>query len=376
MDLTKLHLHWQSSRFHDKEYCYYSLARPYRQNGKNRKEIVVKLGALTRDEVKHWQTLLKAIKTPDSFVTTKDDIKVQKHLAYLNCAIVNEIWNYWQLDNAFTSPRKKNDIPTATIAKILTINRALDPGCKSKVPEWFKKTALSWLFRIPSDKINSSRIFRELTTIESVKENLCDHIYNFIRSKEPESLESVFYDLSSSTFSGSHCILSKWGHCKDGFKTHVVLALVVDKKGYPFYWKVLPGNTADATTISGLIKRLAKRFKITKSTLIFDRGMVSDENLSLLEEKEIKYISTLDRNQIESISGFDFSSLRGLKVNPKEEALLHRHHFTKLNDSTYFKEIKQEGRRRYILCFNPQLFKDQQETRLKNIEDFKWFVRA
>ncbi|MEW6609888.1 MAG: IS1634 family transposase, partial [bacterium] len=199
--------------------------------------------------------------------------------------------------------------------------------------------------------------------------------FNLIRSKEPGSLESVFYDLSSSTFSGSRCILSKWGHCKEGFKTHVVLALVVDKNGYPFYWEVLAGNTADTTTILGLVEKLSKRFKITNSTLVFDRGMVSDENLRLLEGEDIKYISALDRNQVESVSGFNFSSLSDLKLKEKEGSLLRYHNFTRFNGSTYFKEIRQEGKRRYILCFNPQLFKDQQDARLKSIEDFKEFVR-
>ena len=375
MDLAKLHLHWRPRRYGNKEYRSYSLARPYRQNGKNRREIVLSLGPLTQDEIKHWQTLLKAFKDPDSFLTTRRDIKVNKHLQYLDCAIVNEVWKYWQLDDVFTSTSEKKDIPTATIARILTINRALNPVCKSKVPEWFKKTALSWLFEVEPDKINSSRIFRELTAIERLKESLCDHIFNLIRSKEPDSLKSVFYDLSSSTFSGSRCILSKWGHCKEGFKTHVVLALVVDKNGYPFYWEVLAGNTADATTISGLVEKLYKKFKIANSTMVFDRGMVSDENLRLLEKEGIKYISALDRNQIESTSKFDFTSLCDLKIKEKENLLLRKHNFTTLNASTYFKEIKTEGKRRYILCFNPQLFKDQQDACLKSIKDFKEFVR-
>lgn len=375
MNLADLHLHWQSRRYDNKEYRYYSLARAYRKNGKNRKKIAIRLGSLTQDEVKGWQTLLKALKDPDSFLTTRRDIKVNKHLQYLDCAIVNEIWKYWQLDDVFSNASEKKDVQTATIARILTINRALDPVCKSKVPEWFKKTALSWLFGVEPDKINSSRIFRELTSIERLKEDISNHIFNLIRSREPGSLESVFYDLSSSTFSGSRCILSKWGHCKDGFKTHVVLALVVDKNGYPFYWEVLAGNTADTSTIFGLVERLSQRFKITNSTLVFDRGMVSDENLRLLEEEGIKYISALDRNQIESTSRFDFSSLDDLKIKEKENLLLHKHNFTTLNDSTYFKEIKIEGKRRYILCFNPQLFKDQQDARLKSIEDFKEFVR-
>ena len=45
--------------------------------------------------------------------------------------------------------------------------------------------------------------------------------------------------------------------------------------------------------------------------------------------------------------------------------------FTKTNDGVYYKEIKVENGRRYILCFNPQLFIDQRNARERAIESFK-----
>ena len=44
MELEKLHLHWRVSQYQGKTYRSYSLARARRQDGKNRKEIVLKLG--------------------------------------------------------------------------------------------------------------------------------------------------------------------------------------------------------------------------------------------------------------------------------------------------------------------------------------------
>ncbi|KJU86539.1 hypothetical protein MBAV_001265 [Candidatus Magnetobacterium bavaricum] len=46
-----------------------------------------------------------------------------------------------------------------------------------------------------------------------------------------EGMKSIFYDLSSTTFTGSHCVLMKWGHCKEGYFNHVVLAIVVNRDG-------------------------------------------------------------------------------------------------------------------------------------------------
>jgi transposase len=226
------------------------------------------------------------------------------------------------------------------------------------------------------NQINVSRIFRELAVIEKHKEAICNHLFSLMGRNNPESLESVFYDLSSTTFTGSRCLLMKWGHCKEGFKNHVVLALVVNREGFPFYWEVLPGGTRDAKTISWLLKHLKDRFKINGTTVVFDRGMVSDDNLTLLEEEKIKYISAMDRNQIAGITGLDFTKFSYLDPKDIEKQADNLPKFTKITDDTYYREIKVEGERRYILCFNPQLFKDQRKARSQAVENFRMFVNT
>ena len=375
MDLKDLHLHWGEFKYKNTSYRSYSLARAYRIDGKNRKEIVLKLGKLTEHEVLRWRYLLKGIKQPDAVVTTFNDLFVTEHYAYLDVAVVNAIWDYWHLDQVFNCSPKKY-IDTATIARILSINRCIDPMAKSKTPEWFKTTALPWLLNVNPDQINSSRIFRELSDIEQHKESICKHIYQKIKREHPDSLASVFYDLSSTTFSGSKCLLMNWGHCKEGYKNHVVLALVVNRDGLPFYWEVLPGCTTDANTIIWLLDCCQERFADLEMTLVFDRGMVSDDNLKRLEANQIKYITAMDRNQIENICDIDFTEFKHLEADKVEEQASQLADFTRIDDRTYYREIKVEAQRRYILCFNPQLFKDQQKARWQAVENFRSFAKT
>ncbi len=373
MDLAKLHLHWRVSRHKDKTYRSYSLARAYRKDGKNRKEIVLKLGKLSNAEADGWRNVLKIIKNPDTFLATCDDIVVTDHFRYLDVAVANSIMDFWAIDTIFQDNGKR-DVSLAKVVRILSVNRCIDPVCKSKIPEWFADTALPWLLDVDSEMINSSRIFRELEAIENFKESICEHLFRIINLKYPNSMKSVFYDLSSTTFTGSRCTLMKWGHCKEGYQNHVVLAIVVNKNGLPFYWDVLPGGTADATTIIWLMDSLKNRFKTIDTTLVFDRGMVSDDNLSLIEGEKIKYITAMDKSQLEGITGIDFgifSSLDSKNVDAQANGL---ENFTKLNKNTYFSEVKLEGERRYILCFNPQLFKDQRKAREQAVVNFKTFV--
>ena len=373
MDLAELHLHWRSSKHKGTSYRSYSLARAYRIDGKNRKEICVKLGKLSDKAANKWRVLLKAIKKPDAFVATLDNIAVINHFAYLDIATVNAVWDYWKLDEVFQDNGMRN-VKISNIARMLTINRCIDPVSKSQIPEWFKNTALPWILGVKGELISRSRIFRELEVIEEKKEEICAHIFNLINKRNPDSMQSIFYDLSSTTFTGSRCLLMKWGHCKEGYRNHIVLAIVVNKDGLPFYWEVLPGSTADATTIVWLIERLGKRFKTNNTTLVFDRGMVSDDNLTLLEGDGIKYISAMDKNQIEYITDIDFHQYIHLDPHHINKQADELEDFIKLNSNTYYREIVGRGKRRYILCFNPQLFKDQRKARNQAIIDFRTFV--
>src|SRR5262245_39136297 len=130
MDLTKLHLHWGASKHKGITYRSYGLARSFRdETGKTRKEIVVKLGKLSDEAVEHWQNFLRAAKDPKSFFTTADDIMVSRHFDYLDVAAVSAIWDEWLLDSVLNTTHEKN-ISTATIARILTINRCINPRSK------------------------------------------------------------------------------------------------------------------------------------------------------------------------------------------------------------------------------------------------------
>ena len=370
MDLAKLHLHWGESQYQGKTYRSYSLARTYREDGKNRKETVVKLGKLSDREANRWRDILQMIKNPAAFMTTADDLVVMNRYSYLDVSVVHAVWDEWGLDDVFKHNDRK-DIDVATIARILTVNRCLDPLAKSRTPEWFRGTALPWIMDVHPDSVNPSRIFRELSVIEEHKESICGHLYRKLCLENPEAMQSVFYDLSSATFSGSRCVLMKWGRCKEGYDNHVVLALVVNRDGVPFYWEVLPGGTADAKTISWLLDRFREHFDVSKMTLVFDRGMVSDDNLLLLEQAGVKYISAMDKSQLEKISGVDFQQFSAIDPDHIDEGLPF---FTKLNDTTYYREVSENSDRRYILCFNPQLFRDQRQARRQAINDFDAFV--
>ena len=377
MDLSKLHIHWGTCNHKGKKYRSYSLARAYREDGKNKKHIEMPLGKLTNDEVVKWRGLLKALKKSDCFFTSFEDVCVEKHYAFLDVAIADAIWDELGLDTVFKNHGKRL-VSIASVARILTINRCIDPSSKSKTPEWFRQTALPWMLDIHPDTMNPSRIFRELAVIESHRGAICKYLFRRYAQACPTSMKSLFYDLSSTSFEGTKCKLMKWGHCKAGYENHVVLALVVNKNGLPFYWEVLPGCTADSNTICWLLEALKTKFTLAnlkQITFVFDRGMVSDNNLSLLEDDNIKYITAMDKNQLETIAKIDFTAFTHLLPEKIDEQAENLPEFKKINENTFAREVKVDGKRRYILCFNPQLFRDQRQSRKQALENYKTFAR-
>ena len=83
----------------------------------------------------------------------------------------------------------------------------------------------------------------------------------------------------------------------------MLLGVLINDQGYPFKWDVYPGNTAEVKTLKTNINACKTRFKLDNSdvTLVFDRGIISDDNANLIENAKMKYISALDRNQIPNI---------------------------------------------------------------------------
>ena len=105
----------------------------------------MKLGKLTEEEAEQWRQLLQAAKTPDSTVT---NLAVVANYAYLDIAVMLDIWNFWELSEVFDAGKQKERaVPLSALAATLAINRCVDPASKSRTTVWFRQTALPFLLK-------------------------------------------------------------------------------------------------------------------------------------------------------------------------------------------------------------------------------------
>ena len=371
-----MYLHSQSRKKNGKTYTYYSLAESYREGKKSKKKVLCYLGTLTPLQAQQIRNALKITQSPDTFVTTFDDMLFENHWQYLDIAFLNHLWDKeWDLSKLFplpeeTSKTRKKDISTGDIAKILTFYRCLDPGSYLSAVDWFNTTTCDLILGIDGTHFNESRIYRELTAIEQQKEKIEQYLYETLKSSDEEGMRIIFYDLSDSYFEGKSCQLASPGITKaNGFKTKkIVLSLLINSKGYPFSWDILEDYTADVKTLTGNADRWKKKFNLPKVIMVFDRGMVSDDNLKHLEDsKNYLYITALDKDQLSGVEGFKPERFKNFTEKTTENKIISKG-LTKYDDNTYYEDLGVDSSdRRHILVFNSDLLKDQRKAREKLI---------
>lgn len=344
-----MYLKCSGNRPGDDSIGYYKVVESYRnKNNEVRQRILLNLGAIPHEKADKLKALLAAYRKPDVVCTSLEDILVTEHKDYLDINVLYHLWQKWKLDKLFAD--FKFVVP-------MVINRCIDPKSKIGVTKWVGKTILPEIMDISYENINPFAIYNELDQLNQMEKKIQKHLFHQLEKKT----DVLFYDITSTYFEGESCILCARGYSRDHRqdKKQIVIALVINEMGYPFYWKVLPGNTQDVTTVVDLVETLKQDFRIKKCTLIFDRGMVSNDNLNFLRDKNMHFITALDRDQIKTLGLFDLSIFMEFDFSKNIAEQLPG--FQKYDDSLYYQE-KQKGNTRCILGFNLDMRKDQMKT--------------
>jgi hypothetical protein len=137
--------------------------------------------------------------------------------------------------------------------------------------------------------------------------------------------------------------LRKRGHSKEGRdnQPQVIIALAVTRDGMPVRSWVLPGNTADVTTVAQ-IKDDLRAWRLGRCLFVGDAGMYSADNLAQLSRGLGRYILAVPMRRIRAI---------------EDEVLTRPGRYKPVGDNLQVKEVwvgDGERRKRYVLCLNPQ----------------------
>lgn len=192
-------------------------------------------------------------------------------------------------------PKGKEHIPWSITAMILVIARLLDPSSELYISEqWFPKSALPDLLGVPVDRVDDNRLYRALDELLPHKEALEIHLKNRLGELFDLEYDLLLYDVTSTYFEGQ-CQsnpIAKRGYSRDqrGDCKQVCIALVVTRCGMPLGYEVFAGNTADVTTVKGIVEMMERRYGKSDRIWVMDRGMTSEDNLEFLRQGNRRYI--------------------------------------------------------------------------------------
>jgi transposase len=118
------------------------------------------------------------------------------------------------------------------------------------------------------------------------KDALFEHLVERWRDLFNASFDVLLYDLTSTYFEADPPFPEgdkrRHGYSRDHRPdcVQVVIALVVTPDGLPLAYEVLPGNTADNTTLRGFLARIERQYGKARRIWLMDRGIPSEEVLA------------------------------------------------------------------------------------------------
>jgi len=351
----------QHGRIKDgKQHSYWSVVETVRTADGPRQRTLCYLGELNGSAHARWQKTVEVfneqgestqLKLFPSEAEAPDDanvarvlvkkVRVERTRRFGDCYLGLELWKRLQLDEFLAQPMDGDDadVPWSRVAAVLAINRLCDPGSELAVEQhWYPSTALEDLLHIEKGKINDTRLYRCLDHLLPLKTQIEQHLKQRYGELFQAEFDVLLYDLTSTYVEGmaEENSMMKRGYSRDHRPDceQLVLALIVNPEGFPFSYELFDGNRADVTTLKTILRTVERKHGKARRVWIFDRGVVSEENLATVRQHGGQYLVGTSRSKLKQF-----------------EAELLKDDFEKIRSDVEVKHIPiPGGEETYILC--------------------------
>ena len=170
---------------------------------------------------------------------------------------------------------------------MLVAYRLLAPGSEWRLHrEWFERSALADLLGEAAGLAESHKLYRCHDRLLMHKPAVFDHLVGRWRDLFNASFDVLLYDLTSTYFEADPPFPEgdkrRHGYSRDHRPdcVQVIIALVVTPDGLPLAYEVLPGNTADNTTLRGFLDRIERQYGKARRIWLMDRGVPTEAVLA------------------------------------------------------------------------------------------------
>jgi Transposase DDE domain len=237
----------------------------------------------------------------DAVQVRLDALRLEHPRQWGACWLGDHLWRALHLDDFFGArlPVTREATDWEKVLRILTIYRLLSLGSEWRLHRiWFGTTALADLLGVDARAVQDDTLYRCHDLLLPLKEELFGHLRQRWSDLFGARYEVLLYDLTSTYF---ECDVPadendprRFGYSRDrrGDCVQVVVALVVTPEGLPLAYEMFPGNTADKTTLRGMLATIRRRYGAAERIWIMDRGIPTEEILAELRagDAHVRYL--------------------------------------------------------------------------------------
>lgn len=268
-------------------------------------------------------------------------VRLERTRQFGACYLGLELWKRLELDRFFrqTVDDDSADVPWSRVAALLAINRLCAPGSELAIEQrWYPATALDDLLEIEEGKINDTRLYRCLDRILPHKTKLERHLKDRYGALFGAEFDVLLYDLTSTYVEGAaeKNAMMRRGYSRDHRPDceQMVIALIVNSEGFPFSYETFNGNRADVSTMEIILRMVERKYGKARRIWVFDRGIVSEDNLAAIRKRGGQYLVGAPRSQMKPF-----------------EAELTKEDWTEVRPEVEVKKVAiPQGEETYILC--------------------------
>jgi transposase len=173
------------------------------------------------------------------------------------------------------------------ILQTLVCYRLIDPGSEWRLHrQWFEQSAMADLLGADYALVEKNALYRCLDKVLPLKQALFSHLRERWRDLFGARFDVLLYDLTSTYFESpppdDEADKRRHGYSRDKRAdcVQVVIALIVTPEGFPLAYEVLPGNTADCTTLRDMLRKIEAQYGKANRIWVMDRGIPTEEVLA------------------------------------------------------------------------------------------------
>jgi transposase len=268
-------------------------------------------------------------------------VRLERTRQFGSCFLGWELWKRLELDRFFAQVVDDDsaDVPWSRVSAVLAINRLCAPGSELAIEErWYPSTALDDLLEIEEGKINDTRLYRCLDRMLPHKTKLEQHLKQRYGELFGAEFDVLLYDLTSTYVEGAaeNNPMVRRGYSRDHRPDceQLVIALIVNSEGFPFSYETFDGNRSDVTTMETILRMVERKYGRARRIWVFDRGIVSEENLAAIRKRGGQYLVGTPRSRMKQF-----------------EAELLKDDWTQVRPEVAVKQVAiAPGEETYILC--------------------------